>query len=199
MAASNFNQSGHQFDIKNHLRRTSEIVLSIVLLLNVMESVRKHKLGSCSMLLLKWKFQITAFEVMLAQAGKALVLEHLGSGTGERNGHQLALHIQVPATPERVDATIAIDGIAVQSEALQVVQPIESVHRQLGQLVVVHDPGRREGQCRKLVEGHPKRKGNRTINDLQAIQTRQVVKEPGGQLPNVIVFQETVEGAGGGC
>jgi len=142
-----------------HLRRTSEIVLSIVLLLNVMESVRKHKLGSCSMLLLKWKFQITAFEVMLAQAGKALVLEHLGSGTGERNGHQLALHIQVPATPERVDATIAIDGVAVQSQALQVVQSIESVHRQLGQLVVVHDPGRREGQCRKLVEGHPKQKG----------------------------------------
>lgn len=31
------------------------------------------------------------------------------------------------------------------------------------------------------------------INDLQAIQARQVVKDPVGQLPNVIVLQETAK------
>jgi len=42
----------------------------------------------------------------------------------------------------------------------------------------------------------PRKKRGIIIIDLQAVQTRQVVKEPGGQLPNVIVLQETesVEG-----
>jgi len=124
---------------------------------------------------------------MLAQAGESLILEHLGRGAGERYGHQLALDIQVPAAPERIDSTIAIDGIAIQSQALQVVQPIKTVHGQLGQLVVVHDPGKgkRTRTAQKVSDRtwnpqHREKKGESSSSTYRRFRRGKLSKSPAG-------------------
>lgn len=92
-------------------------------------------------------FQIlTALEVLFGEAYKTLFLKVLGSGTGEGDVHQLTLDIQVPAAPQRVDAAVAIDGIAVQTEALQAVQSVECIYWQLGELVLEQDPVKERGK-----------------------------------------------------
>lgn len=85
------------------------IFQSIIIIIIILESFHKSlTISSPSQIL-------TTLEVLLGEASETLFLKVLGTGTGEGDVHQLTLDIQVPAAPQRVDAAVAIDGIAVQT------------------------------------------------------------------------------------
>lgn len=72
-------------------------------------------------------------EVPAAQSAEAVTLQRRWLCTVQGNGDPLV----PPAFPERVDAAVAVNGVAIQTQLLESGQIIEGQRRQLSQLVAV--------------------------------------------------------------